>query len=899
MERAAVGLWIRRLRLHLQLSQVEFASRIGVSNVTVSRWECGHVLPGTTAMARLHQLDERLPVSDGSHGSLAQGNLPQPVTAFFGREHELARLMHHATHNQIVTLVGPAGVGKTRLSLELGRRWAHRFENGVWLVDLARVTTAEAVPEVAARSLQVRSVVATRLLDRIGAALANRSMLVIVDNCEHLRPAAKTLIETLARSSRVHVLATSRIPLDLPGEWVEGIRPLPHERAVDLFLDRSETESDASNAIETICRRLDGLPLAIELAAARSALLSPGQIVKRLDRRFSLLSEARGERGFSLHAAIAWSYDLLSSEEQIVFRRVSVFAGSFDIDAAEAVCTNSDISASKVVDAIGELVRQSLIVSAGSAGQTGTNRFRMLETIRAFAHEQLVEAGELDAVASQQARYLGDVAYTATAAFGGPAHPMALTTIEQEMDNLLAAIELTGRLGLANDALRLCVALWPAWNIMGLFAEGAERLESVLARAGNNQANSVVAEALIGSGTLHARLAALVVARARAQEALELWSSLGVPRGQARALDLLGLIEQRSGHVENAHAQHERALQIWRAQNDSTGAARSLTALGQLANVRGDRTLAEQLYTEAWEQSRGSADLDLETTLLLDLGELAGRTGQYAQSVGFFERALAASEQLADPDRTAAIIANLAEVRVQTGNPARAMAEASDAVARYRSLGNRSHLADALYILATAQIATGENAAGLTALREALAIYAELGNDIYIAETVQAIVDVANRLGASRAAARWLGASAAIQERAGVAPYAHFDFAGVREAIETALGTALLEEEMATGASMSVSQLVFDVLHHAEPLAPPASEPQNSPRSPGLTARQLDVLRLVVDGYSNRQIAERLQISERTVERHLSSTYSALDVERRSAAVAAAIALGLTGDATP
>lgn len=417
-------------------------------------------------------------------------NLPAETATFVGREQEIDRLLMLLEGGRLATLVGFGGVGKTRLALRVADLLRDRFPGGAWWCELAPVRGAGAVPRAVASTLGIRPEGDEPVADVLVAAVASRRLLLVLDNCEHEIAAVRGLVARLLRSCpNLTVLATSREPLGIAGERLLEVSPLPvagsteaTAPAVRLFLDRAravdpvfDPSGEEAGAVAEICRRLDGLPLAIELAAARIRALAPTDIVGRLDRRFRLLDARQGQAGRhpSLRAAIDWSHDLLGATERAVFRRLSVFPGAFTLDAAEAVCAAGKVGATDVASLVAALVDRSMLVAVRTGGSL---RYRMLETLRVYAGERLAAAGEVEAARRAHATFFTDMAETLGRALTGPEEPGAVRTLDAAFNDLRQAHAWAVDSGEADLALRLPVALyWFAfWGLRADVFEWAE-----------------------------------------------------------------------------------------------------------------------------------------------------------------------------------------------------------------------------------------------------------------------------------------------------------------------------------------------------------------------------------------------------------------------------------------
>jgi predicted ATPase/DNA-binding CsgD family transcriptional regulator len=898
------GARIRALRQRLGLSQVEMAALLGISNVTVNRWENDRALPQPGTIERLLRMEhEGLPGLDGQT-AVARGNLPLSFTPLIGRAADLAAVVTRLDSNPLVTITGTAGTGKTRLALETGRFTASRWPGGVWFVDLAAVLEPEDVLYTVARVIGVRESGRKPLADRLVEEFRARLLLLILDNCEHQRAECAGLAARLLRTeSESRLLATSRVPLGVPGEAVYALRPLAPVDAEMLFIQRArehrpELTPDVGQArsIAEICRRLDGLPLAIELAAARTNVLSVEQIAGRLDGRFDLLriGSDSAPRHRALDTAIAWSCDLLGEAEATLFRRLGVFVGWFDLKAVEVVGERED-----VLNVLDGLVRQSMIVVEHDASSRSA-RYRLLESLAAYARRWLEGSGETAATSRRHASHYGALAQDLSEGLRGPRQVTLLAMLDREHDNLIAALEWMLAAGEAESAIALTAALGGYWRLRGLYAEGISWLERALAQESSTADPERVA-ALNQLGLLQYITSRFDSAESTLAGAVSLARALGNRGEEARALDTLGLVLVARRELGPAAESHRAALALFQELGDRARAALSTLYLGNMANLRGEHNAAERAYHEAWSLVQGTGDTTAEALILSNLGEIAARTGRYGRALGYYQRTLTLLRALGDPDRLAVVAANTAEVKLVLGENVSAVPLAADAVAQFRAIANPAHLAGALYVHAAALAAIGQRSAALALFRESLALYHQMADWIDIVYTVEAIA----RLFASDVdaafAARLLGGAQSIRERQQVADYPLFDCTGTVAAIRAALGSDVMAARWAEGQNLSPAELVADALHvgtidDGDPvhvLILQDAVPADNHRDGTLTPRQIDVLRLVAAGHSNREIGQSLHISDRTVERHLTAIFAALDVDRRSAAVARATAAGL------
>ncbi|MDQ6746463.1 MAG: tetratricopeptide repeat protein, partial [Actinomycetota bacterium] len=633
----------------------------------------------------------------------ASYDLPAPVSSFLGRARELSELAELLQRSRLLTLTGPPGVGKTRLALEAARAFAERHPGGARLVDLGPIGDPSLLPQALASSLSVQESPGSSLMESVVARLRRRPPLLVLDNCEHLVEASAKVVDHLLRQcAGLLVLATSREPLAIVGEHVWRVPPLSVPAAAEstgpeslmdyeaaqLFVERAlavqpdfPLNEDVASAIAKIAMRLDGLPLAIELAAAHVEVLTPTQIASRLDDRFAL--PAKGTRGDmprhpTLRAALDWSHDLLSTPERALLRRACVFAGGFSTDACEAVCVGGEIDDANVLGLLARLVANSLVVAETADGPIA--RYRLLETIRAYATSRLEESGEADAIREAHARCHLDLAETAEAEITGPSQVRWLQHLDTEAANLRCALDWSRAHGRGEWALRLAGALILFWRVRCRFREGRELLEAASEEAGGEAPAALRAKALWGAGFLAYMAGDLEGARPALEESLaafrELEDSLGAGRALlilghspyyhdipeqlellresadlaraagdtwclAHALGAAGFARARVNDMRPARPCFEECLAVARKAGDKQGIRYGLAGLGLVAAVQGDYEEAES-HLEEGRAIAGELDEDLFiSNILAELGSLALGRGDYVRAGELFEQARA------------------------------------------------------------------------------------------------------------------------------------------------------------------------------------------------------------------------------------------------------------------
>ncbi|MGH8301465.1 MAG: ATP-binding protein [Steroidobacteraceae bacterium] len=666
-------------------------------------------------------------------------NLPSPVSDFIGRETELRELRELLRHSRLVTLVGTGGIGKTRLGLEAARAMLEEFPDGVWLAELAPLTDPDLAASVINTALGLQSGAGRWTPERLAAALRGRRLLLVLDNCEHLIAAAAREAEALLRAvPGACILATSQEPLGLDGECTYRLSPLefPAEEtaelaaalrhdAVQLFVARARAadphfslnERNAAT-VATICRRLDGIPLAIELAAARAAALGIEGLARRLDLRFHVLTGGRRTalpRHQTLRATLDWSHRLLAEPDRIVLRRLAVFAGSFSLEAAASVVADSALPEWEVIGRIAELVDKSLVV-ADCAGPV--RRYRLLETTHAYAMEKLADSGEFGSLARLHALHFRDHMRSALGLWEETPSVQWLEAQAPEIDNARVALDWAfGADGEAAIGMELAAASYPLWYLMSLMQEGRARLERATAAVGPSTPKPVEARLWYGYGFLSTgepRGRALPALR----RAVSLYRESGEPLERGRALSFYGLNLARTGRLEEGIAALEEARGHLCAFAHPKSLALCLTNLAIARTVAGEFEVARTLLDES----------------------LA--VGQHSKADFWVWRALIYK----------------AEVAFAEGRLEEAIAQAREVVALARDARRTGLLGHALCNLAGYLIAHGDPGKAETALREGLPLAQESELDtVLLAGGLQHLAAIAARENRLERAARLIG----------------------------------------------------------------------------------------------------------------------------------------------
>ena len=677
--------------------------------------------------------------SDGGH------RLPLRLDDFVARDEEMAGVMSLLGECHMVTVTGPGGVGKSRLALEVATALASGYRDGVVFVALAGVTDPAVVAQVVASVLALAEQPGRALTETLADHLRRRQMLMVIDNCEHLAHAVAGLVEGLLPAcGDLTILATSQERLGLAAERAWALEPLELPSAVlstseaqaapavRLFCQRAAAvrpgfllTDDIAPAVVDICRTLDGLPLALELAAAWVTVLSPTDIAARLGDRFGLLtrgSRSAPARHQSLQAALDWSYRLCSEREQALLRRFSVFAGSASLDAAAEVCSGGELAHGEVLDAMTALVSRSLVVAAPAGRET---RYRLLETVSHYAGARLRDANETEHVRARHGDWYAGLAESAEAGITGSDQAVWLARLEADHDNLRAALDRTIATGQAVAASRMAGALTLFWRIRGYLTEGRDYLDAALA-LGDTCPTALRARALWGSGFLTAMLGDTPTAVFRLEKALSLFRELDDLSGWARSLLVLANCHIFNAPLE-AQPMLEQSTAMARDASDEWCLAHAL-ALGGLSHLnQGEPAAAGPLLEEAVTVARHGGDSQGLRIGLILLGNLALRQGDHNTAEAAFSESLTITEDLGEAYGTAAARVGLGQVWLARGDQERARRFLDRGSAEARAAANPDVIAIALCLQARLAWTEGDLMTAEGLYSEALEVAAEAG----------------------------------------------------------------------------------------------------------------------------------------------------------------------------
>ena len=840
--------------------------------------------------------------------SLPQSRLPAPLTPLVGREQEIAAVcaLLWRPEVRLVTLTGTGGVGKTRLALGVAAAVNADFADGICFVALAPLVDPGLVLSTIAQALGVQEQGSRPLLEGLQDHLREKQLLLLLDNFEQVVSAAPVVVELLVAAPRLRVLVTSRTSLHLSGEHEFVVPPLalpdlrhlpPPDRllqygAIRLFVARAQAAHSAfvmtaenATAIAAICQQVDGLPLAIELAAGRSKLFAPQALLSRLRNRLKLLVGGAQDlplRQQTLRGTIAWSYDLLGQDEKALFRRLAVFVGGCTLEAAEAVCTAQGDLLIDVLEAVAALVDKSLLRQETQAD--GQPRLLMLETIREYALERLAASGEAEAVRRQHAIFFLRFSEEAEPKIRGAEHFLWRTRLEVEHDNLRAALRWTLESQEAEMGMQLAFSLVAFWRASNQDREGRNWCEQVLAQPGTSARTAARAMALLAAGAMTMFQGDLPQAQLLLEESIAIGREVGraAKRTLALALALLAYGALLQGNLGAARELAEEGVRLFREVGEAWGTALALNHLGRATLELGDPVAARPLLEES--------------AALFRAGNM---------------------QRLALPLNT------LGRVALRQGDDTGARAYCEEALAVARATGDELFIAEALAQLGTVALHVGDSGQATALYQQSLTLIWTRGYRECIAEDLAGLAATASLLGQPERAARLFGAVEALREVSGIrlSPLPRADYDRAVEGIRAHLDEATFAQAWEKGRAMPLEQAIAEALatqdepptgtkfpqvneEETSSVVPPGTPLSQSPRalSPrralkqhfgGLTSREREVACLVAQGKSNRAIADELVVGVSTVEAHITHIFTKLGFSSRAQIAAWAVDKGL------
>lgn len=763
--------------------------------------------------------------------NILPNNLPIQLASFIGREREMAEVKRLLSATRLLTLIGPGGCGKTRLALHVVADLIDEFPDGVWLAELAAVSDPKRVPQTVASALGVREEPGRALLTTLSESLRAKQLLLVLDNCEHLVPECADMANALLLvNPKLKILTTSRQTLGTGGETVYSVpslcvpdlraRPsledLTQSEAVRLFVERatlSRPDFRLTNAnalaVAQICRSLDGIPLAIELAAARVKVLSMPQIADRLEKRFWLLtggSRTVLPRQQTLQAMMDWSYDLLVEKERMLLRRLAVFVSGFALETAEGVCVGNGVTEHEVMDLLTHLVDRSLVMVDQRGAET---RYRLLETVRQYSRDRLLESGETPTVRKRHRDWYLALAERTEPMLLGPDEG-CLDRLEIEHDNLRAALEQSLRSGEVEAGLRLAGALSRFWQVRGYWTEGRQWLETGL-DASSGTAPALRAKAMNAAGILALNQGDYERARALSEASLVIQRELEDKRGIGSSLRILGNVMYEQGNYRAAGELHEQSLAYGREVDDKHAVAASLVNLAIVADHEGDYGRAVSLCEESLTLFREVRDTRGTAFALNMLGILASDQGDYVTARSRYEESLVIQRELGDKRGIASSLSNLARVAREQSDYTAARALYEESLALRRELGDKQGIASSLANLGLVAWRQGDYSRATTLFGESLIMRRAQGNKAGIAECLEGFARVAQD---PERAARLFAAAAAVRAVVGapLPPSDRPDYDRQLNAIRNGLGQEGFAAAWEQGWAMTLEQAIQNAL---------------------------------------------------------------------------------------
>ncbi len=822
-EEIAFGRWLHQRRRQLDLTQQEFSDQIGCARITLSRIEAGTLKPSKElALILLERLGipkqeqsqwlqfarglSEYPIEKADFSSKSRfTNLPVPLASFIGREKEIEQVKILIDKHRLVTLTGSGGVGKTRLALQLGEELSASFPNGVWFVDLSPLKDPGLVPQTVLTTLGLIEQPGRSNLLMLQDFLRGQDLLIILDNCEHLIEACATLVkELLSHCLYLKILATSREALCVDGEMAWRVPSLslpdpakPPEldqliryESVRLFIDRASLAQpdfcvNKTNALAVIqiCQRLDGIPLAIELAASKIGILNAEQISDRLDNRFRLLTAGKRavlERHQTLRATIDWSYNLLSRNEQVLFGRLSVFAGGWTLEAAESVGADEDLTLESalnledILEFLGQLVNKSLVITEERNGEI---RYRFLDTIRQYAHEELARSGEAGETEKLCLDYFVKLAEEVELKLMGREQLIWLDRLEYEMDNIRTALDWSLQNDQITNGLRLAGALWRFWDVRNHRNEGRELLAALLshpsamaktrerakalfaagiqAQIQNEYATAdilfsegleisrmlgdkrTIGYFLLGMAQMWARYRVYKNSRPFLVESLAIFKELGDRWGIALSLEGLAAADWEQDDLISAISNCKESITIYRELGDKISLSFALTGLAVVMEAQANYDQAISFCQESLELFREMEHRWGIAYSLNVLGEVARCQRDYNRAKIFYEESLTIGRGIGDKDRIAIAYHNLAYISHHQGDDTQAITLFGQSLILSQEVGDTLLTAACILGLAGEVLAKGDPRHAVCLFGAAQVIISAITNRLILADQIE------------------------------------------------------------------------------------------------------------------------------------------------------------------
>ncbi len=837
------GVLLLHFRRAAGLTQQELAERARLSADTISDLERGRYLaPRKTTVALLADaLDlspadrqqfessiRRLRAGTMAHASIPFSTpLPLPITRLIGRDHEeqaLARLLLE-DHARLVTLTGTAGIGKTRLALAVAAHLAPQFADGVYFVPLAALQDWHLIPAMIAQALKIQEEQQQSLWDLITAYLGDKAVLLILDNLEHLLEGAAFVADLLMVCPQLAILVTSRAALRVRGERRFLVPPLVYaadaasgrSAAEELFVERArEVQPMLSltpanvESIAAICRRLEGIPLAIELAAMRIATFSPPDLLRHLDHQLSLLVAGPRDlpqRQQTMRDAVAWSYDLLSSPEQAMFRRLAIFAGGWTLAAAQAIC--GEIEGANLLMALAALVDANLI-RVDLADDIDEPRYAMLEIMREYGVEQLAARGEMEHTQRSHAEYMLALAQDASHTLKSAEQAKWLFLLEQEQGNLRAALhwarEYDAILGLC-----MTIKLWRFWFTRGYFSEGRAWLETFFAQTDRHDDYlSMRADACNLISVFAAQQADLGHAERFAAISVQLYDEVGDMAGKSSGLSTLGNLAYMRDHYERAEDLYRRALALGRASGDRGRIALSQTNLATALVAQGSYHEAKMLLEESLTLLGDQASPISIAIIKISLSDLAFKEGSYGRAIACAEEAQRLAEQFGDRRMIASSLDHIGKAVAGQGHYQQARDALVQSLQLYNELQDKFGSATVLRHMGDIACGQSEWKQAKNYYHDSIEIFQQIGTALGIAKCLAGWADVLRAHGQEKQAICCISKALSMCDDLNISPQARISkrLQQAQRAIQEALGEEAFQTAWGQGKTMSIADLL-------------------------------------------------------------------------------------------
>ena len=839
-EELSFGRWLRRRRRALDLTQKALANQVGCAEITVRRMEANAYKPSKElAFVLFEKLGipeperpqwilfargmSNMPTRASPGQKKPNSNLPASLTSFIGREKELADVIKLINRHRLVTLTGSGGVGKTRFAIKVGEQVLKNYSDGVWWTELASLNDPRLLPQATARLFGLISQPNIPDIDLLVNFLRTKSALLILDNCEHLLDACAHLADTLLKNCpNLTILVTSRVPLEIIGEaryripslripeYQDQLDDLIDCESVELFearaqlirFDFSLTPENASSVAQ-ICHRLDGIPLAIELAAAKAGVLSTAQIAQQLGESLNLLtggSRTALPRHQTLRASVNWSWGLLTQAEQRFLRQLSVFAGGWSLEAAQSVC-DGDVS-----DLLHSLVTKSLIVM--NRGTENNTRYSFHEIIRQYAYEKLEESGESEVVRRRHLDFFLATALRFEQEVHGSQALKWVKRVTAEHDNLHEAINWAGESGQVQSGLRLGFALHYYWLNYGYWSLGRETLERLLDHPEAAEHTTVRADALNLAGDLATSQGDLEAARALLKESKAIGIELG-ESGKASLGWTRMLLGQSMMGYDNATAQHEleQSILLLREAGESWRFAIALLVRGNLAGSQGDLTQARTLYSESLEIFQSMGDTWTSALPTNALGWISYYLGEYTTASTYSQQGLEILRKMEGKKFLSSPLSRLGAIALLQGDDEQAIIHFDEELSITRELMNKEEIANALCDLGIAVKHQGDIVRATRLFREGLELSQETGNKYLIAACLTGLASIVQQ---ARHAAQILAAAQVAFEKSEefIEPLHRIEHEHAKKTVCTALSDTDFVSAWEEGKQMPLEQAI-------------------------------------------------------------------------------------------